>query len=149
VKIILSSLLALSLVFSCASSHAQQDDSPADDVTIKAYRQDGYYCGYWDDCQGQEGDCDGIYGLRIRIENDIFLFTLELPDRQAELAVFGLPVGTPINYDFKGHFLMDPDDEWFHTYSLTRVQPTGEPDQNACPAPGPAPSPAPSPAPNP
>jgi hypothetical protein len=109
-----------------------QKDERATKITAKAFRQDGFFCGYWNDCE-DDGPCDGLYSLYIKIGDEIFPLTIDLPNKNDESAVFKLSKGTPINFDFKVHYLYDESGEdWRNAISLTRVQVTGSPNPQAC-----------------
>jgi hypothetical protein len=98
----------------------------------KAYDQKGIFCGYWDD---SEETGDGFYGYMIKMGNDVFSFTIDLPSNEEAEALAKQPPGTPIIFDFKVHKTVDPTvGELDLAVSLTKVQVApGEVNSAGCP----------------
>jgi hypothetical protein len=106
----------------------------ANKILAKAYNQDGYFCEFWHDCMTEEDPCDGVYYIAVKMKDDLFFLKIDLPNRDLENTILQLPVGTPINFDFKIHYLYsESGGEWEPTVSLTRVETTGPANLQNCP----------------
>ncbi|MDR0354610.1 MAG: hypothetical protein LBJ64_02585 [Deltaproteobacteria bacterium] len=141
-KITCIAILLLFLALPVGFAQAQYfEGSPDDEIgkktNVKAYNQQGFFCGFWDDCS-DVGSCDGLYGLDVKLADEVFTFTLDLaptnpPNIEADRDVIDLPVGTPINFDFKAHYIyIESGGCWRDAVSLTRVQATGPAQPAAC-----------------
>jgi hypothetical protein len=129
------SVITFLFLLFATTSNAQTggwEDDRLNTVYAKAYDQNGFFCGYWDDCQ-DGGSCDGLYAISIKIKNDVFNFTANIPKKDDVTKLLGLQEGTPINFDFQVRMLFYDGEPLFPTPSLTRFSVSGNPSPNVCP----------------
>jgi hypothetical protein len=131
-------LIILFLCFMAASTAATLKGAEEPDrrlrIKAKAYDQSGIFCGYWND---DDVTGDGYYGYDIKVNQEVFSFTIDLASREEEERAARIPKGTPIKFDFKVSMAPDlvDDDIWGAAVTLTKIQTApGEAKPEGCPA---------------